>query len=151
MASFSAVVRSISNTRLASELSSRLDKEQKLDLSGIARLPKGLVVSAIAQLREQPLCVVTATLEEASRWAAQLESMGWNTVHFYPTTEASPYEPFDLESEMAWGQLQILADLTLEHSEEDETKSKKFDPNKVAIVTTERSLQPHLPLSLIHI
>ena len=144
MASFSAVVRSISKTRLASELSSRLDKEQSLELSGVARLPKGLVASAIAQLRSQPLCVVTATLEEASRWAAQLESMGWNTVHFYPTTEASPYEPFDLESEMAWGQLQILADLTLEPDVETEGKKANI-PNKVAIVTTERSLQPHLP------
>jgi transcription-repair coupling factor (superfamily II helicase) len=60
------------------------------------------------------LFVVTSTLEEASRWAAQLEAMGWQTVHFYPTSEASPYEPFDPESEMTWGQMQVLADLVEE-------------------------------------
>ncbi|MCM1985027.1 transcription-repair coupling factor [Lyngbya confervoides] len=145
MTSFSAVVRALSQSRLATELSSKLDQQQFLDLNGVARLPKGLVTSAIAQLRSQPLCIITATLEEASRWAAQLESMGWNTVHFYPTSEASPYEPFDLESEMAWGQLQILADLSLDHDLESQAFRHPSDPNKVAIVATERSLQPHLP------
>mgnify|MGYP007130752574 CR=1 FL=1 len=53
--------------------------------------------------------VVTATLEEASRWAAQMEEMGFGALHFYPTSEASPYEPFDPEQETLWGQLQVLA------------------------------------------
>ena len=38
-------------------------------------------------------------------------AMGWPLMHFYPTSEASPYEPFDPESEMTWGQMQVLADL----------------------------------------
>ncbi len=49
-------------------------------------------------------------LEEAGRWAAQLEAMGWQTVNFYPTSEASPYDPFDPESETIWGQMQVLSD-----------------------------------------
>ncbi len=129
---FSAIVRSLGRSALTQELLTKLDQQQQLHLNGVPRLPKGLVASAMAQSRAQTLLVVTATLEEAGRWTAQLEVMGWPTVHFYPTSEASPYEPFDPEAEMTWGQLQVLADLV--------------DPHKaMAVVATERSLQPHLP------
>lgn len=129
---FSALVRALGRSRLSEELLTKLKQTQELYLSGLPRLPKGLVASAIAQIRSQHLCVITATLEEAGRWAAQLEAMGWATVQFYPTAESSPYETFDLEAEMTWGQLQVLAELL----ESDEP---------VALVATERALQPHLP------
>jgi transcription-repair coupling factor (superfamily II helicase) len=129
---FSSIVRTLGRSPLTTELLAKLKQNQSLDLNGVARLPKGLVASAMAQAQQQNLLVVTATLEEAGRWAAQLETMGWQTVHFYPTSEASPYEPFDSESEMTWGQLQVLADLVQQRS-------------SLAIVATERSLQPHLP------
>ena len=129
---FSALVRSLGRSRLSEELLTKLTQTQELHLSGLPRLPKGLVASAIAQIRSQHLCVITATLEEAGRWAAQLEAMGWATVQFYPTAESSPYETFDLEAEITWGQLQVLAELL----QSDEP---------VALVATERALQPHLP------
>jgi transcription-repair coupling factor (superfamily II helicase) len=131
---FSSVVRALGRSPLTSELLSKLQQQGRVKLSGASRLPKGLVASTLAQESQAPMLVVTATLEEASRWAIQLEAMGWRTVHFYPTSEASPYEPFDQESEMTWGQLQALADLTSESGLE-----------KTAIVATERALQPHLP------
>lgn len=131
---FSSVVRALGRSPLTSELLSKLQQQGRVKLSGASRLPKGLVASTLAQESQAPMLVVTATLEEASRWAIQLEAMGWRTVHFYPTSEASPYEPFEQESEMTWGQLQALADLTSETSLE-----------KTAIVATERALQPHLP------
>ena len=108
---FSALVRSLGRSRLTEELLTKLSQTQDLHLSGLARLPKGLVASALAQVRSQHLCIITATLEEAGRWAAQLEAMGWATIQFYPTAESSPYEAFDLEAEMTWGQLQVLAEL----------------------------------------
>jgi len=129
---FSSIVRSLGKLPLTQELLAKLERQQELQLNGIARLPKGLVASAIAQVKAQNLVVITPTLEDAGRWAAQLEAMGWPIVHFYPTSEASPYEPFDLESEMTWGQLQVLADLV---------ESQK----PMAVVATERALQPHLP------
>jgi len=132
----SGITRFLGRSPLTSDLSSKLQQHQQLCLSGLARLPKGLVSSALAQTRKQPLLVVTATLEEAGRWAAQLGTMGWQTVHFYPTSEASPYEPFDPEVEMVWGQIQVLADL-LEHQQQENAQ--------VAVVATERALQPHLP------
>ena len=60
--------------------------------------------------------------------------MGWSQASLYPTSEGSPYEPFDPTSEIIWGQLQVLSDLL-------------GDPDATgwAIVATERCLQPHLP------
>jgi transcription-repair coupling factor (superfamily II helicase) len=133
---FSSVIRFLSQSPLTQDLLAKLDRHDQIGLSGVARLPKGLVVSALALAQERPLLVVTATLEEAGRWTAQLEAMGWKTVHFYPTSESSPYEPFDVESEMVWGQLQALADLIA---------LRRGEGQSLAIVVTERGLQPHLP------
>ncbi|HEY9658320.1 MAG TPA: DEAD/DEAH box helicase, partial [Allocoleopsis sp.] len=123
---------------LTAELLTKLNQQHILKLNGISRLAKGVVASALAQAGQRPLLIVTATLEEAGRWATQIEAMGWQTMHFYPTSEASPYEPFDAESEMTWGQLQVLADLI-------SVESKGKPNGSLAIVTTERALQAHLP------
>ncbi|MBW4586930.1 transcription-repair coupling factor [Aetokthonos hydrillicola Thurmond2011] len=132
---FSSIVRALGRTSLTTELLSKLNRQRELRLGGIPRLPKGLVASSLAKTEGHNLLVVCATLEEAGRWTSQLEAMGWQTVHFYPTSEASPYEPFDPETEMTWGQMQALADLT-------EPASNK---ESVAIVATVAALQPHLP------
>ncbi|RMH72577.1 MAG: transcription-repair coupling factor [Cyanobacteria bacterium J007] len=136
---FSSILRTLGRSPLATELLAKLEQQRCIQLDGIGRLPKGLIASTLAQEGGRPLVVVTATLEEASRWAAQLEAMGWQTVHFYPTSEASPYEPFDPESETIWGQLQVLADL-LALGDLD-----GGDRPSMAIVVTQRALQPHLP------
>ncbi|MBV5261787.1 transcription-repair coupling factor [Synechococcus moorigangaii CMS01] len=133
---FSSVVRFLSRSVLTEEFSQKLQTQGELHLSGVPRLPKGLLASSLAQVRGQALLVVCATLEEAGRWAAQLEAMGWGQVLFYPTSEASPYEAFDPESEMVWGQMQALGAIANGHPEAGKN---------VAIVATERALQPHLP------
>jgi transcription-repair coupling factor (superfamily II helicase) len=138
---FSSVIRAIGRSPLTSELLTKLGQQHHLKLNGIARIPKGLVASALAQSQQRPLLIVTATLEEAGRWTAQLEAMGWQTVYFYPTSEASPYEPFDPESEMIWGQLQVLADLVTSPTQQATPTMQ----HSLAIITTERALQPHLP------
>ena len=155
---FSSITRTLGRSPLTAELLEKLKQQRYLTLNGVARLPKGLVASAIAQVQQRSLLVVTATLEEAGRWAAQLEAMGWPTVHFYPTSESSPYEPFDAESEMTWGQLQALADLWQRLKQERSVHSEGESLNgqggvteagkaasPLAIVTTERALQPLLP------
>ena len=129
---FSSIIRAIQRSPLSNELISKLEQQSPFALNGMCRLAKGLIASSLAQKQEQNLCVICATLEEAGRWTAQLEAMGWQTVQFYPTSEASPYDPFDPESEMIWGQLQVLADL------QQSQRSR-------AIIATEKALQPHLP------
>ncbi|HSF73266.1 MAG TPA: transcription-repair coupling factor, partial [Microcoleus sp.] len=136
---FSSIIRTLGRSPLATELLNKLKRHRYVQLSGVARLPKGLVASALAQQEGRSLLVVTATLEEAGRWVAGLEAMGWQTVHFYPTSEASPYElSYSDENEMTWGQMQVLADLV----EKQETNANS---KPIAIVATERALQSHLP------
>ncbi|HEY9655456.1 MAG TPA: transcription-repair coupling factor, partial [Crinalium sp.] len=147
---FSSITRALGRSPLTTELLAKLQQHQYLKLNGLARLPKGLVSSALAQAQSRNLLVVTATLEEAGRWTAQLDAMGWQTVHFYPTSESSPYEPFDPESEMVWGQLQVLADLVKDQGEKPKDRTEansslSLHPSAFAIITTERALQPHLP------
>nr|WP_290226855.1 transcription-repair coupling factor [Trichocoleus desertorum] len=152
---FSSIIRALGRSPLTTELLTKLKQQQVLRLNGVSRIPKGLVASALAQTGPRNLLVITATLEEAGRWTAQLEAMGWQTVHFYPTSEGSPYEPFDLESEMAWGQLQVLADLVGSQTATSNGNgsgngngngdSPGSETSRTAIVATERALQPHLP------
>ncbi|PAX53032.1 transcription-repair coupling factor [Brunnivagina elsteri] len=154
---FSSIVRALGRSPLTNELLTKLNKQQDIYLNGIARLPKGLVSSALAKSQGQNLCVVCATLEEAGRWTAQLEAMGWKDVLFYPTSEASPYEVFDQETEMTWGQMQVLADLVkINHGQgglgngdgENKTNNSSSSPtsaSQIAIVATVGALQPHLP------
>ncbi|WP_341530664.1 transcription-repair coupling factor [Nostoc sp. UHCC 0302] len=156
---FSSIVRALARSPLTTEFISKLNRQQELRLNGISRLPKGLVASALAQNQDRNLFVVCATLEEAGRVYAQLEAMGWNNVHFYPTSEASPYEPFDPETEMSWGQMQVLADLVIRNwgLGAGDWETGKTLPNTqspipnpgakrpLAIVATQGALQPHLP------
>jgi transcription-repair coupling factor (superfamily II helicase) len=139
---FSSIVRALARSPLSTELLTKLNRQQDLRLNGISRLPKGLVASGLAQNSGKNLFVIVPTLEEAGRVYAQLEMMGWQTVHFYPTSEASPYEPFDPETEMTWGQMQVLADLVSGQLQQTTDHSQL---TKMAIVATAGALQPHLP------
>ena len=136
---FASVVRAIAKSTLTKELVTKLDRNGSLLLNGISRLPKGIVASSLANIAQKNLLVVCPTLEEAGLWAAQLEAMGWQSVSFYPTSEASPYDPFDPESETIWGQMQALSVIG------DVEQKNSARSRNIAIVTTEKALQPHLP------
>ena len=129
-----ALVRQLQQAPLTGEVLQRSQRPERLRLSGAGRGARALVSSALAAAAQAPLLVVVPTLEEAGRWAALLELMGWSSAQLYPTSEGSPYEPFDPTSEITWGQLQVLSELL------DEERA-----SKMAIVATERALQPHLP------
>ena len=130
----SSLVRLLQVSALTGELGERIDRSDRLLLRGAGRGARALVASALARRQERPLLVVVPTLEEAGRWTALLELMGWRSAQLYPTSEGSPYEPFDPTSEITWGQLQVLSELQLDQQCRD-----------LAIVATERCLQPHLP------
>ncbi|MGV2829205.1 transcription-repair coupling factor [Myxosarcina sp. GI1(2024)] len=140
---FGSIVRAVEKSPLTRELTGKLNKKQSLLLNGIPRLPKGIVSSGLARAEGKNLLLVCPTLEDAGRWAAQLEAMGWQTVNFYPTSEASPYDPFDPESEIVWGQMQVLSVISNRSSIVNESSGNGQQP--LAIIATERSLQPHLP------
>jgi deoxycytidine triphosphate deaminase len=131
----SPLVRQLQQVPLTREVLARSERPERLRLGGAGRAGRALITSALARVAEAPLLVVVPTLEEAGRMAALLELMGWQSCQLYPTSEGSPYEPFDPTSEITWGQLQVLADLL-----DPEAGGKRL-----AIVATERALQPHLP------
>ncbi len=135
---FSSVIRSLIRSPLTDELESKLVRSHQLTLSGLSRIGKGLVSSTLSQKQERLMLVIAATIEEAGRWSVQLEMMGWQTVHFYPTSDVLPYESYQPESEVIWGQMQVLADLV-------NWDEREGDKKKVAIVATDRALQRHLP------
>ncbi|MFZ9536359.1 MAG: transcription-repair coupling factor, partial [Vulcanococcus sp.] len=128
----SALVRQLQQAPLSAELLQRSERSERLRLSGAGRGGRALISSVLAGCAEAPLLVIVPTLEEAGRWAALLELMGWDSAQLYPTSEGSPYEPFDPTSEITWGQLQVLSELL-------------DGGGRFAIVATERALQPHLP------
>ncbi len=133
-----ALVRQLQEAPLTGEVLERSRRPQRLRLSGAGRAARALVSSALAGAAEAPLLVVVPTLEEAGRWAALLELMGWSSCSLYPTSEGSPYEPFDPTSEILWGQLQVLSELL-------DLPAGGEGRGRPVIVATERALQPHLP------
>ncbi|AFY27882.1 transcription-repair coupling factor [Cyanobium gracile] len=136
-----ALVRQLQAATLTAEVRARCERPERLRLSGAGRAARALVASAMAGSSEAPLLVVVPTLEEAGRWASLLELMGWPLCQLYPTSEGSPYEPFDPTSEITWGQLQVLAELV----GDGEGASGAGGGGRFAVVATERALQPHLP------
>ena len=134
----SALVRQLQQVPLTGEVLERSRRPERLRLSGAGRGARALISSALARAAGSPLLVVVPTLEEAGRWAALLELMGWSSAHLYPTSEGSPYEPFDPTSEITWGQLQVLSELL-------DQQDAKASGTGLAVVATERALQPHLP------
>jgi len=123
---------------LTAEVLERIRRPDRLRLQGASRAARALTTSALACCEGAPLLVVVPTLEEAGRWAALLELMGWPTTQLYPTSEGSPYEGFDPTSEITWGQLQVLSELLAI----DGAGKRSW---RGAIVASERALQPHLP------
>ncbi|WP_341883437.1 transcription-repair coupling factor [Synechococcus sp. UW140] len=133
-----ALVRQLEQVPLTAEVLERIRRPDRLRLQGASRAARALTTSALACCEGAPLLVVVPTLEEAGRWAALLELMGWPTTQLYPTSEASPYEGFDPTSEITWGQLQVLSELLAI----DGAGKRSW---RGAIVASERALQPHLP------
>jgi transcription-repair coupling factor (superfamily II helicase) len=137
-----ALVRQLQAAPLTAEVRARCGRTERLRLSGAGRAARALVASALAGCGEAPLLVIVPTLEEAGRWASLLELMGWPLCQLYPTSEGSPYEPFDPTSEITWGQLQVLAELI---GDGDGDVTAGAVGGRFAVVATERALQPHLP------
>ena len=96
----SAVVRQLEQVPLTGEVLDRSRRPDRLRLQGAPRGGRALLATALARRQGAPLLVVVPTLEEAGRWTALLELMGWPSAQLYPTSEGSPYEAFDPTSEI---------------------------------------------------
>ena len=130
-----SLVHQLQQAALTAELVQRIRREhqqgQRLCLRGGARMARALVTSALARQQGRSLLVITPTIEEAGRWTALLDTMGWPMVLLYPTSETTPYEELNSANEIVYGQLQVLAEL--------------LAGKQPVVVASERALQPHLP------
>ncbi len=130
----SSLINHLIGSTLTRELADRCSRKERLLINGAGRSTRAIITTSLARTKKKPLLVIVPTLDEASRWYSLLDSMGWTKTYIYPTSESSPYDKFDTPTEIIWGQLQVLSELTSENPD-----------NRIAIVATERSLQPHLP------
>ncbi len=129
-----SLISHLKSSSLTREVVDRIKREDRLTIRGGNRGTKAIISTAMARLEDKPLLLIAPTLEEAGRWLNLLEMVGWGTALLYPTSEGSPYDQFDPTSEIVWGQLQVLSEILI-----------KSNNSNIAIVSTERCLQPHLP------
>ena len=107
----SSLVLELQKSNLTEQLIERASRSSRLLLKGTGRAAKALITTSMCQRAKRPLLLILPTLEEATRYYSLLCLMGWNRVYLYPTTEASPYESINSDTEIIWGQLQVLSDL----------------------------------------
>ncbi len=129
---FTAVLENIAKSTVATKIGEKLKTAKSISLSGLSRLGKGLVSTHLCQQQAKPLLIVTATVEEATRWALQLQSMSWR-VYLYQPLDTFPYESAQIDLETAWTRIEILGELLAKPQ------------HNLAISTTINALQPHLP------
>ena len=132
--SLESIAKALENHQLTNELIGRTYREERLILTGASRTAKTLITTSLAKNQSKILLVIVPTLEESTRWFPIVKDCGWSKTCLYPTSEVSPYDSIQVTSEIIWGQLQVLSDIL-------ELK----DDENIAIIATERALQPHLP------
>ena len=132
--SLESIASYLEDHQLTKGLIERSKRQERLILTGGSRTTKALITTSLAKKESKTLLVIVPTLEEATRWFPLVKDCGWNKTCLYPTSEVSPYDSIQVTSEIIWGQLQVLSDIM-------ETKNTE----NIAIIATERSLQPHLP------
>ncbi|WP_269622894.1 transcription-repair coupling factor [Prochlorococcus marinus] len=129
-----SLINNLLDTNLIEEIYLRITTIKRLKISKGSRSARAIIASVLAKKSKKPLLIILPTLEEASRWFSLIQLMGWKKTLFYPTSESSPFESINVSNEIIWGQLSVLSEL-IRHK----------DISSLAIITTEKSLQPHLP------
>ncbi len=132
--SLESIAKRLQDHPLTNEVLERSSRKQRLTLFDTCPTTKALLATSLAKKVSNKLLVIVPTLEDATRWFPLVKECGWTKTCLYPNSEVSPYDSIEISSEIQWGQLQVLSDL--------------FDLNdneSIAIIATERSLQPHLP------
>ncbi len=132
--SLESIVERLVNHPLTNDLVERTNRKERLILTGASKTAKALITTSIARNLSNKLLLIVPTLEEAMRWLPLVKDCGWSKTCLYPTSEVSPYDSVEITSEIIWGQLQVLSEILDLKDEEN-----------IAIIATERSLQPHLP------
>ena len=132
--SLKSIINYISNSQVTNELITRLNKDKEINIIGSSRFAKAVLINSIASKENKNILLICSNTEIAYKWYGYFESINKNDVLYYPPNENLPYEVRSKSSEVEYSQLNIICRLL---NANDTTK-------KNILITTERSLQPHL-------
>ena len=93
---FRSVIQKIAQAPLSIKIGEKLKTAKSISLSGLSHLGKGLISSQLCQQQGKPLLIIAATVEEATRWALQLQAMNWD-VYLYLPIDNLPYESVPID------------------------------------------------------
>jgi len=134
--SLKSIINYVSNSQITNELVGRLNKEKEINIIGSSRYAKAILINSIANKVNKNIFLICSNTEIAYKWYGYFESINSNEVLYYPPNENLPYEFRSKSSEVEYSQLNIISRL-LNKNENDNS------PRNI-VITTERSLQPHL-------
>lgn len=131
--SLNTLVNYISNSQITSELIKRISKNKELNIVGSSKYAKSIILDSIAKKEDKNILLICPNVEVAYKWIGYFESINNKEVLYYPPTQHLPYSSINKTKEIEFTQLTVLSKLI------------KKESNEINIViTTERSLQPHL-------
>ena len=133
--SLKSVINYISNSQITNELIQRLNAEKEINIIGSSRFAKAILINSIANKENKNILLICSNTEIAYKWYGYFESINNNEVLYYPPNENLPYEVRSKSSEVEYSQLNIISRLI---------NNKNENSSKNILITTERSLQPHL-------
>ena len=131
--SLSTLTNYISKSQITFELINRIKQNKEINIIGSSNYAKAIIINSIAIKENKNILFICSNVETAYKWIGYFESINNSNVLYYPPTEHLPYSSINKSTEIEFAQLTVLSKLV-----------NLEEHNNKIIITTERSLQPHL-------
>ena len=131
--SLNSLISYISNSQIIAELVKRIENNNELNIIGSSRYAKSIIINSIAKKENKDILLISPNEEIAYKWYGYFDSIDNKNVLYYPPSENLPYASINKSKETEYSQLSVISKIV---------KKERQDIN--IIITTERSLQPHL-------
>ena len=131
--SLDSLINYISNSQITSELINKINNNNELNIIGSSRYAKSIIIESIANKEKKNILLICPNTEIAYKWVGYFESINNKNVLYYPPNEHLAYLSINKSKEIEFTQLTVISELIKTNNDEPKI-----------IITTERSLQPHL-------